>query len=543
LSITPSDPSAPQRPAAEAQPQGIRATSGLVRAASARDALIFAISATSVGIILSWSQLYGTAFYPGSNWYVALALSTAAAAVLAAGYQYWARVFPRSGGDYVFVSRGAHPGLALGLNVMFVLAMQVSAAYTMSILQPLYVSLGQTLADTTGWHGFASYADWANTNTGFAVMGVLMIAIATVIAWFGIKPTLRFIAGLFVVGFTGMVIVTIALVFTSKSTFVSHLEGFVGKSPAEIIGIAQKNGFAYGGFSWADTFGTYGWLVTGAFFSPLLVYLGGEIREATQVMRWAIVAGAVIIGISVLAWSAALNGVTTRELTGALAYNNFYAPDASTPTLFYPHEAMRVAWGTTGAGAILTLIGYAAVLAWVLMWTPVAIAFGTRAILAWALDGVAPRALAYVSPRRRTPAVALIVCFVAGSAWMLAFAFKPSFRTVALNVPLFSSIAATMIIGMLFPLIRRELFRNSAASDERVGRIPGMTLVCGVAGAVMAASVYNVWRDPVQGTDRTPIWVCAGVFVVVALYYLALQVYRRRRGEDVGAIFKRIPVE
>jgi hypothetical protein len=70
-----------------------------------------------------------------------------------------------------------------------------------------------------------------------------------------------------------------------------------------------------------------------------------------------------------------------------------------------------------------------------------------------------------------------------------------------------------------------------------------MTLVCGIAGAVMAASVYNVWRDPVQGTDRTPIWVCAGVFVGVALYYLALHVYRRHRGEDVGAIFKRIPVE
>jgi amino acid transporter len=532
-----------QAPGQAAPAAPVRATSGLVRAATASDAVIFAVSATSVGIILSWTQLYGTAFYPGSNWYLALALSTLASGVLAAGYQYWGRVFPRSGGDYVFLSRGTLPGLALGINVMFVFAMQVSAAYTMSILQPLYVSFGQSMADATGWHAFTRFATWANTNTGFAVMGSLMIGVSTIVAWFGVKPMLRFIGGLFIVGFVGMVVVTLALVFSDRQTFLSHLQTEVGLSVPAIMKTAHASGFTYGGFNFADTLGTYGWLVTGAFFSPLLVYLGGEIREAAKVLRYAIVAAVLIVGLSVLIWAWALNSVAGRELTAALVYNNFYAPNASTASLFYPHELMRVLWGTSGGGLILTLIGYVTVAAWAIMWTPVAIAFGQRAMLAWALDGLAPPALARVSPRRHIPTTALIVCFVTGVIWMLAFAYRPSFRTVALNIPLFAAIAATMIVGMVFPFVRRELFRNSAASDDRVLRFPAMALFCGLAAAIMIASVVNVWRDPVQGTDRTPIWVCAGVFVAVALYYVVLRWVRRRRGTDIAVVFKRIPVE
>src|SRR5437763_5681374 len=92
----------------------VRQKSGLVRSASGFDAFVFALSGISVGIMFEWGNFFGTGFYPGANIIVALVIATAAALVIAWAYQYWGQIFPRSGGDYVFLSRGAHPGFALG---------------------------------------------------------------------------------------------------------------------------------------------------------------------------------------------------------------------------------------------------------------------------------------------------------------------------------------------------------------------------------------------------------------------------------------------
>src|SRR5207237_4461697 len=100
--------------------QGVRQKSGLVRAASTYDAFVFALAAISVGILLSWGQFFGNGFSPGANLLLALLIATLAALAVAWGYQHWGQVFPRSGGDYVFLSRGLHPGIGFGLNVVFV---------------------------------------------------------------------------------------------------------------------------------------------------------------------------------------------------------------------------------------------------------------------------------------------------------------------------------------------------------------------------------------------------------------------------------------
>src|ERR1700730_996873 len=84
----------------------VRQKSGLVRSASGFDAFVFALSGISVGIMFEWGSFFGSGFYPGGNAVVALFISVAAALVIAYAYRYWGQIFPRSGGDYVFLSRG-----------------------------------------------------------------------------------------------------------------------------------------------------------------------------------------------------------------------------------------------------------------------------------------------------------------------------------------------------------------------------------------------------------------------------------------------------
>jgi amino acid transporter len=529
-------------PLREARP--VRQKSGLVRTASGFDAFVFSLSAISVGIMVEWSQFFGTGFYPGGHAILALAISTAAALVIAWGYQYWGQIFPRSGGDYVFLSRGAHPGFALGANFVYCWILMVSPAFAMSIMQPLVSSFAGTLSDATGWEFLARLSGWFNTNPGYATIGSVNLLIATVIGIFGLKRAITYMKVLFLTGLIGELILIVALLASKTSTFTANLQEQTGHTAAQIQAKAVETGYAFGGFDFGQTMKLTNWFVTSLFFAALLLYIGGEIKNVARNVRYAMVAAVVFSGIGTLIFIAALDSVIPRSLQGALSWNAFSAPEFSTAGLSYPHELMRVLWGTSGGGLVLTLIGIVSLLAWVTIWTPLVLSFTQRGVLAWALDGLTPRWVGSVNERWHTPIPALIIAFLMGESFMLAFAFRPSFRTIILLVPLFAGIGLTMLVGTFFPFVRKHFIDQSAVADAKIFGIHKMAITCGTGTVIMGVWAYIMWSDNVaSGTDRTPIWVTLGIAGGIALYYFVLRAYKHRQGEDISVTFKRIPVE
>lgn len=526
----------------EAQP--IRQRSGLVRTASGYNAFVFSLAGISVGIMFSWGQLFGTGFYPGGHTFVSLVIATFAALIVAWGYQYWTRVFPRSGGDYVYLSRGLHPGFALGANFVYVWVLMASPAFAMSIMQPLFSSFGAAMADASGWSGFDRFSEWANTNGGYAVIGTLVLLIPAVIAVFGLKRAILSMNVLFLTGLVGTLILTVALLASDTSTFTKNLEANTGLSVGAIEQEATDNGFVFGGFDLSETMQLTVWYVTSLFFASLLVYIGGEMKNVYRNVRIALVAAVVFSGLATIVWTEAYNTVVPPKVQGALAYNAFVVPEASTAQVPYPHELMRILYSTGGFGLILTIIGFLTVLAWVTIWSPLVLAFSQRGILAWALDGLMPRWVGSVNERWHTPIPALIIAFLMGESFMLVFAFDPDFRTIILLVPLYFLLAVTMAVGAVFPFARRHFFDQSVVRDEKIFGIPAMTIVCGIASILLVGWTVMLWNDPVaSGTDRTPIWVAAGILGGIALYYFGLRYYKLRQGEDISVTFKRIPIE
>jgi amino acid transporter len=201
----------------------VRQRSGLVRGAGPYDAFVFALATTSVGIMVSWGQFFGTGFYPGANIVLSLTIATVAALFIAWAYQYWGQVFPRSGGDYVFLTRGLNPGLGLGLNVVFV------------VMQPLAASFAAALAEATGWGFLGDVSTWiATTSWGFAVTGLVPVAVAGLVGIYGLKGQLRLLKWLFLAGTIGTVILVVALIFSSTPTFLAHLQQTTGLTAREI---------------------------------------------------------------------------------------------------------------------------------------------------------------------------------------------------------------------------------------------------------------------------------------------------------------------
>jgi amino acid transporter len=522
----------------------VRQKSGLVRSASGFDAFVFALSGISVGIMFEWGNFFGTGFYPGGNVIVALLISIAAALVIAAAYRYWGQIFPRSGGDYVFLSRGLHPGFALGTNFVYVWILMVSPAFAMSIMQPLLSAFASTLGTATGAHFFVSLSNWFNTNLGYAVIGTTDLLIAATIGVFGLKRSIGYMKLLFVVAFAGEIILVIALLFSHTSTFEHHLQSSTGVSAAAIEHRATATGFQSGGFNLFHTFKLTNWYVTSLFFAALLLYIGGEIKNAARNIRRALTAAVLFSGLATLVWVIVFNHVVPISLQGSLAWNSTAAPTFSTAQVPYPHELMAILWGTSGGGLILTIIAFVACLAWVTLWTPLVLSFAQRGILAWALDGLTPRWVGRVNERWHTPIPALIIAFAMGESFMLWFAFDPGTRTIILLVPLFVCIGLTMLVGTFFPYTRKGLMDQSIVADKKWFGIHRMSILCGAGTIIMAFWSWLMWDDSIaSGTDRTPIWVTLGIVAAITIYYFILRAIKRREGEDISVTFKRIPIE
>ncbi|MDT7563653.1 MAG: basic amino acid/polyamine antiporter, family, partial [Pseudonocardiales bacterium] len=95
------------------QPQVfVRNSTGLVREVSLRDALAFNSLGMNVGVGLVFLLVQGIGFFPNGSAVLSVLLGTLATAFTATYvYAEFAAAIPRSGGDYVFVSRTLHPFL------------------------------------------------------------------------------------------------------------------------------------------------------------------------------------------------------------------------------------------------------------------------------------------------------------------------------------------------------------------------------------------------------------------------------------------------
>src|SRR4051812_38818066 len=84
-----------------------RARTGLVRQVGTRDVFFFGWQIITLSylvvIVLAWGA------YPGASMELAALLAMAGGLAITACYGLLARVFPRSGAEYVFLSRTLHP--------------------------------------------------------------------------------------------------------------------------------------------------------------------------------------------------------------------------------------------------------------------------------------------------------------------------------------------------------------------------------------------------------------------------------------------------
>src|SRR5712692_6595560 len=189
-----------------------RKATGLVRQISAFDSFVFNANFTNAGLAVTYILLNVPAFHPNANILIITSIATLAAIPTAMVHGMLAATFPRSGGEYVYISRILNPALGFAANwnmtvwLLFYIGIPCAlfARYGFSVaLRFLGISLSNP--------DMVRVADWFATPKGTFVVGTTLLAVLVLISIRGLAQYTRIQNVFFVLATASLCVVAIEL--------------------------------------------------------------------------------------------------------------------------------------------------------------------------------------------------------------------------------------------------------------------------------------------------------------------------------------------
>lgn len=517
-----------------------RKATGLVRAASMKDVFIFNINMQNVFIGVIFTLLLIPPLYPQANIYGAILIALLVSLPISWVYAKLAAVYPRAGGDYVYVSRVLHPALGFTSNLSYCLWGTFYIGVSGVFLGVYGVApLLRVIGAYSGSTGVAEVGNWFAEPLGSFVMAVGLIGLFTAIFTFGgMKLYFKIQSFNFAIALVCLLALIIWGLVVSKSGALSNLDSQItnldGKPLSGLAAGATDEGFSLKQTIFASI---WPWL---AFNSAIYsTYMGGEIKRADRSQMYGI--------MGALLWA----GVATLALTWSMLHafgNTFWAnlgnadPAAfglsTTPTL---GEVSGYALGSSVLGIILM----AGLALWTYVWIAPYTVLVTRSALAWSLDRLVPEKLAWVHPRWHSPVWGLAMIFVLGCITSALYTFG-ELSVLTGTIGLTASMMVVAVAGIVLPFRHRELWRSSPAR----GTIGGLPLISVVAAASIPLLILIEWAliadvnsgASLEGNPGRLLLVVIVFLIGVPLYYL-IRAVQKRRGVDIELAYKEIPPE
>lgn len=534
------------RTAEAAAPQVfVRKATGLRREVSAADVFIYNTNNQNIGIGVAFMILLIPAFYPGGNIFAATAIAALLSLPMVAVYAYFAGTMPRSGGDYVYVSRTLHPvlGFVTSWNwvVWLIAYIGIPAAflgqYGLSGFFRLFgVAVGS--AEVTGW------GDWFAQPWGIWTAGTVLIALFALVFASGTRLYFRIQKVVFGIAMLGLFLVVAILLVRSRGDVAGHFNAYASAlgGPADaatkVTKDAAKAGFATTGFDLRQTLYAAVWPLFITLFAITSSFMGGEVRNAKRSQFLGMPGSVLYVTGFMLVLSALVVNVFGTSFLGAIGT----IEPASVGLSFAPTYNELAGTLITGSAFLAFLVGFCFIF-WTYVWLPINFLASTRAFLAWSIDGLLPRRLSEVSPRTHTPLWAIGLVALLGEGSLILYATG---RINTLN-GIFAWIISFMITSfalVVFPFRQRALFEASPF-NKRIAGIPAVSILGAVSLAALGFVEWLYWTDPVQGLAHNGYmqkWTI-GVFVSGFAFYALASLVQRARGVRVERVFAEIPPE
>src|SRR5207245_1761099 len=173
---------------------------------------------SSVLIPVGITQVMGCTpqFWPHANMLVSFAIATPLVLCFGLVYLYFTILMPRSGGDYVWVSRTLHPSLGFIVNFSLTFVFLTWVAFNFTFMLSI---VGPALGYVAGIHG--SWITSPSKGEMMAVATVLTAAFAGLMI-LGVRSVARYMRWTFALVWIGMLIWLGLMLFGSHAGFVSR---------------------------------------------------------------------------------------------------------------------------------------------------------------------------------------------------------------------------------------------------------------------------------------------------------------------------------
>lgn len=537
-----------------------RRSTGLVREGGAWSVLIYNINFVSIGLMTLFAVLLIPAFYPGGNMQLAFLICLIVVLPTSMVFAMFSAAMPRSGGDYVYVSRVLGPSWGMMSNwnqtVWWILYGGVPSAFFAYFgLTPLFRTLGVLMNNDS----LIRFGDKLSTPTGAFIAGTLLIAALVAIFSLGLNTYFKLQNVLFVIALIGAALTIWVLLgkdhASFQSGFNSSLTSVSGTSDpfGAVMDSAKGGGFATAKFSLYWTLIPMTWIYLELVFNQSSAYIGGEVKRPGRVQLWSMPFAAVFAVAVAMITIWALQKSAGTAFLGAASYDNGASLGFSTAPTYT--ELASYASGNT----LLALIMSIGFVFWSYTWLPGQIVNASRNLLAYGIDGVGPSWLGKVSERTHAPINALMVMGL-GSIAALWFYTRPDspFKTLVGIFGFILSFILTSIAAIVMPYKLKDVFENSPV-NWRLGKTPVMSIVGALS---LVSTVFMAWvylKDPLSGLSWHPLHEGGGIFlesrsfnmfllnIVIFIsglvIYFAARAIQRGRGVELDATFKEIPIE
>ncbi|MDA4123727.1 MAG: APC family permease [Thaumarchaeota archaeon] len=531
-----------------------REATGLVRGISPFGAFVAGILAMSPPVVIYEFWSLTPAIFPNSNTLLIVALVFVPVIFWALMYLQFNVAMPRSGGDYVWVSRTLHPAVGFMAN-FYIFFWQTTVLGALAFLTTLFMGafLQITGIEFNSPSTFALAATLSKPINTTIVGSILLIVFALIIVS-GVRNTVITEIVLWAVSIAGVFAFVAVLLATSNGTFISNFNQVMGPSASSdaIMKIAANAGWT-SGWTFRASVGAMAFgILTIASFNWSM-YTGGEMKSVKR-SSWASSIIPVIFGASLF------------ELLGYAIYNTMGYNFVQATGLLYSTNPGAVPVGTGAAAvplglpwvytifmngnpyldsfiALAMVLGLAGVLLPVFMLV-------TRTLFAYSFDRILPTRFASVSDRFHTPVFSivfiLVIAIIVTAISNLTFFYGTYLTNTTLGFILATIVVAAAAIK--FPYGKTKSLFENAPSITKV-KVAGVPLIT-ISGIVTLVSflyvAYEGFTTPAIGGVISPYSFIGGLiipFAVPWVIYYASKSYHKSHGVDIDLAFKEIPPE
>ncbi|HET9671612.1 MAG TPA: APC family permease [Actinomycetota bacterium] len=528
----------------------IRQSSGLTRQISARDALMY--SAMNPGLLYALVYIvWAPAFFPGAHMGIGV-LFVLLIFPVAALYWYLSVSMPRSGGEYIYISRTLHP--SLGLFASFVIS--ITALSWTGQLQDWWIRWGladsiRSVGISSGNEGWIDLANFIDQPIVRFLIGTTALVLTGWLFLKGAKAMMRVSYWAVAFAWLAVVILGILLLVTGQDGFRDNFDRLSGARYDEILEAGRQAGAIFGISFVPMMYAAVTYINLNTLGQTFSANLAGEVRGVARSQALALF-GSLVMQMAI--WFALymlVYGIVGTNFMHSLA--SIWASDASQlpPALVHEHTTsepvpMLLVAFMTGNPILQLLFGLSFIVAtWVslagLGFAPI------RNVFAWSFDRLTPTKLSEITTKYRAPLWSIVAVILTAEIFLWLGIYSAAYSSAILYsiVAWFLGWIVLGIAGIVYPYRRKELFEAGPPATQR--RIAGIPVISILGFLTLAVSIFTEWavaQPFFKGEAEANQYVTVlGMALAPVVIYLVAHFYHKSKGIPLSLQFSQVPPE